>query len=335
MICSGFTDLQVNGFGGIDFNRPETTLPEIEHALNTIIATGVTRCLPTIITGPPDDMLACLRTLTRARTELNWGQVIAGFHIEGPHISPDEGPRGAHPIDAVRPPDVAEYRTWQQATNGAIRIITLSPHWPEAPDYIRAITADGVVASIGHTGATAAQIDAAIEAGATMSTHIGNAGHSMLPKTQSYIWDQLAEDRLTGSFIADGIHVARPFLKAAIRAKTPARAVLVTDASAPAGAPPGRYRLGRQDADLLPDGRVVLAGSTRLAGSSLSMHDAISNVMQMTGISLEQALAMATTQPADMIHLEERNDKVEFHLNEANRVVIDSVHIDGKQFPGK
>ncbi len=337
-IAPGFIDIQVNGFAGVDFNRPDTTQGEIRKALDLILSTGVTRCLPTVITGPADDMVACLRNLAQARRELPMGRAIAGFHVEGPHIASEDGPRGAHPLDSVRAPDLDEYRRWQDATDGGIRLITLSPHWPGAADYIAGITRDGVTASIGHTGANAEQIGAAVDAGATLSTHIGNAGHSVLPKHPNYIWDQLAEDRLSASFIVDGIHLGASFLRAALRAKTVARAVLVTDASAPAGAAPGRYRLGRQDADLTVDGRVVLAGTDRLAGSALKMNDALTHVMRMAGVTLREAVDMATVNPALIIHLEgrtkglvpgERADFVVFHTDPG--VSVDAVYIDGER----
>ncbi len=261
-IAPGFIDIQVNGFAGVDFNDPRASQTEIARAVEAMLATGVTRCLPTVITGSREDMLNCLSNLRKAQNRL---PAIAGFHVEGPHIGSEDGPRGAHPARWVRPPDIAEFERWQEAAEGNIRLITLSPHWPEAPAYIRAITAAGVVASIGHTGATADQIAAAVEAGATLSTHLGNGAHAVLRRHPNYIWEQLAEDRLNASFIVDGIHLGPAYLRTALRAKTLARTVLVTDASAPAGAAPGRYRLGEQDADLTPDGRVVLAGTDKLA----------------------------------------------------------------------
>src|SRR5206468_527015 len=164
-----------------------------------------------------------------------------------------------------------EYRRWQEATDGNIRLITLSPHWPEATGWIEAVVKDKVTVSIGHTGANSKQITAAVDAGATLSTHLGNGAHAVMRRHPNYLWDQLAEDRLSASFIADGIHLGRAFLRTALRAKTVQRAVLVTDASAPAGAVPGRYHLGEAEADYLPDGRVVLAGTDKLAGSGLKM----------------------------------------------------------------
>jgi N-acetylglucosamine-6-phosphate deacetylase len=337
-IAPGLVDIQVNGFAGVDFNRPNTPHSEIQKALDLIVSTGVTRCLPTVITGPKDDMAGCLRNLAAAKKAAPLGKAIAGFHVEGPHIASVDGPRGAHPLDSVRPPDIEEYKRWQEATEGQIRLITLSPEYDSAPEYIRTIVRDGVTASIGHTAATSDQIRAAVDAGATLSTHLGNAAHSVMPKHPNYIWDQLAEDRLSASFIVDGIHLGASFLKSALRAKTISRAVLVTDASAPAGAKPGRYVLGRQDADLTEDGRVVLAGTDRLAGSALKLNDGIANVMRMAGISLSEAFSMATTHPARVIHLEgrskwlvagERADLITFRTGAG--IAIDSVYIDGKR----
>jgi N-acetylglucosamine-6-phosphate deacetylase len=333
-IAPGFIDIQVNGFAGVDFNNPSASQPEIDHAIRTIAATGVTRCLPTVITGSPDDMLACLRNLRMAQKTL---PPIAGFHVEGPHIGIEDGPRGAHPARWVRPPDIAEFRRWQEATEGNIRLVTLSPHWPDAPAYIETIARAGVTASIGHTGATAEQIAAAVDAGATLSTHLGNGAHAVMRRHPNYIWDQLAEDRLSASFIVDGIHLGQAYLRAALRAKTVARTILVTDASAPAGATPGRYRLGEQDADLTPDGRVVLAGTDKLAGSALRMNEGVANLVRLGGLTLAEAIRTATVNPARIIHLEgrmkglqpgDRADLVFFRMTNG-AIDIDSVYLDG------
>lgn len=327
-LAPGFVDLQVNGFAGVDYNSPQAPLEEIARSIRTLFSCGVTRFFPTVITGPPQDMLRALANLTAAKERLPEGAAIEGFHVEGPHISPEDGPRGAHPKAWVRPPDLDEFHRWQEAARGHVRLVTVAPEWPGVTRYIEALVREGVVVAIGHTNATAAQIADAVRAGATLSTHLGNGAHSMLPRHPNYIWDQLAEDRLAASFIVDGIHLPASFLKVALRAKGVERSILVTDATTPAGCPPGRYRLGEQEVDLTEDQRVVLAGSNRLAGSALRMDRGVENLMRLAGLSLREAVAMAARNPARVGRLEhrqrgltpgERADIVRFRFDEAER----------------
>lgn len=297
-LAPGWVDIQVNGFAGVDYNAPTAPHDEIARSVHVLHSTGVTRFYPTVITGAPDDMLAALKNLTRAKETLAEGAAMDGFHVEGPHISPDEGPRGAHPKRWVRPPDIEEFHRWQDATGGRVRLVTLAPEWPGAPRYIEAVVAENVVVSIGHTAAEARHIADAVSAGATLSTHLGNGAHGVMRRHPNYIWEQLAEDRLRASFIVDGIHLPASFLKVALRAKGVDRAVLVTDATSPAGCPPGRYRLGEQDVDLTPDNRVVLAGQDRLAGSALRMDRGVENLMRLGELSLADAVRLATVNAA-------------------------------------
>lgn len=297
-VAPGWVDIQVNGFAGVDYNAPTAPHDEIARSVQVLYSAGVTRFYPTVITGAPDDMLAALKNLTRAKETLAEGAAMDGFHVEGPHISPDEGPRGAHPKRWVRPPDIEEFRRWQDATGGQVRLVTLAPEWPGAARYIEAVVEQNVVVSIGHTAAETRHIADAVSAGATMSTHLGNGAHGVMRRHPNYIWEQLAEDRLRASFIVDGIHLPKSFLKVALRAKGVDRAVLVTDASSPAGCPPGRYRLGEQDVDLTPDNRVVLAGQERLAGSALRMDRGVENLMRLGELSLADAVRLATVNAA-------------------------------------
>lgn len=339
-LAPGFIDLQVNGFAGVDYNCPLTPHQEIARSLDVLFSTGVTRFYPTVITGSRDAMAAALRNLSRAKDALPAGEAIEGFHVEGPHISPDDGPRGAHPRQWVRPPDYDEFRRWQDAAGGHIRLVTLSPEWPEAPRYIERIVAEGVVASIGHTKAETAQIEDAVSAGASLSTHLGNGAHQVMRRHPNYIWDQLAEDRLMADFIVDGIHLGANFLRAAIRAKSTGRSVLVTDASTPAAAAPGRYRLGEQDIELTAAGRVVLAGTDRLAGSALRMDRGVENLVRLAGLALPEAVRMATTNPARAGRIPgrqgglaagERADLVQFRFHPAGpRVEVLATWLSGR-----
>jgi N-acetylglucosamine-6-phosphate deacetylase len=286
-------------------------------------------------------MESALRNLSQAKDSLPEGGAIDGFHVEGPHIGIDDGPRGAHPKRWVRQPDFDEFRRWQDATANRIRILTLSPEWPAAPQYIERIVAEGAVASIGHTAANSEQIADAVSAGATLSTHLGNGAHAVMRRHPNYIWDQLADDRLMADFIVDGIHIGANFLKAALRAKGIERSVLVTDAAAPAGAAPGRYYLGEQAVDLTPDNRVVLAGQDKLAGSALRMDRGVENLMRMVGLPLSDAIRMATVNAASAgkvpgringLAAGDRADFVQFGWNaEARAISVTATWMSGRR----
>jgi N-acetylglucosamine-6-phosphate deacetylase len=332
-ITPGFIDLQVNGFAGVDYNSPTAPLEDIASSIRTMFSTGVTRFFPTVITGSPEDMLGALRNLAFARETLVEGPAMEAFHVEGPHISPRDGPRGAHPARWVRPPDFEEFKRWQDAAQGNVRLVTLSPEWPEAPKYIDQLTQEGVVTSVGHTRATREQIGDAVRAGATLSTHLGNGADAVLPRHPNYIWEQLAEDKLAASFIVDGIHLPHSFLKVALRAKGVENSVLITDAVMPAMCTPGPYRLGEVEVELKEDQRVVLRGGTRLAGSSLRMDAAISNVMRTAKLSLTEAIAMATVNPARVGRIAgrqrglrpgDRSDVVRFRVEDGRIQVIET-----------
>jgi N-acetylglucosamine-6-phosphate deacetylase len=297
-IAPGFIDIQVNGFAGVDYCSPTAPAEKIAQSIHALYATGVTRFFPTVITGSPENMAGALRNLARAKDSLAEGVAMEGFHVEGPHISPEDGPRGAHPVQWVRKPDFDEFRRWQDAARGAVRLVTVSPEWPEAPAYIERVVREGVAVSIGHTKASPEQIQEAVRAGATLSTHLGNGAHSVLQRHPNYIWEQLAEDRLNASFIVDGIHLGAAFLTVALRAKGVERSILVTDAVMPAGCEPGPYMLGEVEVELHPDQSVRLRGGTRLAGSALTMDRAIANAIRLARVSLRDAITMATTNPA-------------------------------------
>ncbi len=329
-IAPGWIDLQVNGFAGVDYNSPEAPHHEIGRSIREMFRTGVTSFFPTVITGSPDAMLRALRNLAAAKESIPEGPAMEAFHLEGPYISPEDGPRGAHPAQWVRPPDLDEFHRFQDAAGGNIRLVTLAPEWPGAPRFIEALARGGVVVSIGHTQASGQQIAAAAGAGATLSTHLGNAAHKVLPRHPNYIWDQLAEDRLAASFIVDGIHLSEAFLKVALRAKGLDRSILVTDAVMPAGCAPGPFRLGEVDVELHADGSVRMRGGTRLAGSALRMDRAISNAINLARLNLRDAITLATRNPARVgripgrqrsLNPGERADLVRFRYHEDRKEI--------------
>ena len=307
-VSPGWVDLQVNGFAGVDYNDPNTSADEIARSIEVQRSTGVARFYPTVITGSREDMQGSLRNLAVARRTISNGSAMLGFHVEGPWISPDDGPRGAHPQQHVRAPSIDEFARLQDAAEGGVRIVTLSPEHDEAPRVIEHMAASDVVVSIGHTNATSAQIADAVRAGATMSTHLGNGAHARVPRHDNYIVHQMADDRLYAGLIVDGIHLPPAFAKVALRVKGPHRSILVTDAVAPAHCEPGIYRLGEQQVELLPSRRVELTSSRRLAGSALSMDRGVENAIRFAGMTLHEATRLACSNPGAAMGLAQRTE---------------------------
>jgi N-acetylglucosamine-6-phosphate deacetylase len=305
-IAPGLIDIQVNGFAGVDYNTPHTPLEDIARSIREMRATGVTRFCPTVITGSNENIRGSLQNLSRARRELPEGPSMCGFHVEGPWISPIDGPRGAHPKEHVRAPSIDEFEQFQEAAEGNIRLLTLAPEAEGSLPVIEQLVERGIVVAIGHTNANRQQIRDAIRAGATMSTHLGNGSHAEVPRHDNYIIHQMAADELRASFIVDGIHLTPEFVKVGIRAKGLERSILTTDAVPPAGCPPGIYRFGHLEVELTAEMRVELTDSRRLAGSALRMDRALSNLMRFAGLPLPDALKTGTSNAARGIELEGR-----------------------------
>ncbi|MGA8530527.1 MAG: amidohydrolase family protein [Acidobacteriaceae bacterium] len=298
-LSPGFIDLQVNGYAGCDLNA-ESVGPDVVTALMyRLFTVGITTFVPTIITAAEDRILAALDAVREARQRSPLARrVIPYVHIEGPHLSPADGARGAHPREQVRPPDIAEFERWQAASGGLVGMVTLSPHWDEALAYIAHLASRGCVVAIGHTDAEPARIHAAAEAGAVLSTHLGNGVAGELPRHPNLLWAQLADDRLTASFIADGHHLPADTLKAMLRAKGKERSLLVSDAVALAGMPPGRYETPvGGTVELTAEGRIGIPGTRTLAGAALPLKSGIAAVARLAGFSLGDAILMATENP--------------------------------------
>lgn len=302
-LSPGFIDLQVNGYDGCDLNA-ESITPEVVIALaQKLIAVGVTTFLPTLITAAEDRILAALRTIAEARRSSALTEhAIPCVHIEGPAISPVDGPRGAHPRNHVRAPDIREFERWQAASGGLVGMVTLSPHWESALPYIAELTRKGCVVAIGHTDAAPERIHAAAEAGAQLSTHLGNGVANHLPRHPNLLWAQLADDRLTATFIADGHHLQADTLQTMLRAKGLERSILVSDTVALAGMPPGLYQTPvGGTVEVTADGRVGIPGTPTLAGAARPLRTGIANVARLPGFSLGEAISMATESPGRFV----------------------------------
>ena len=301
-ISAGLVDLQINGYQGFDLNADDLTPETVIGLARSVLATGVTAFLPTIITASEEKIIACLGAIAAARRlDPALQHMIPGVHVEGPHLSPEDGPRGAHPREHIRPPSIAEFDRWQSSSGDLVKLVTLSPHFEEAPGYIAALHRRGVLISIGHSRASAEQICAAVDAGATLSTHLGNGVDDPLPRHPNLLWTQLAEDGLTAMFIADGHHLPDDTLKVMLRAKGLDRSILVSDAVALGGMPPGLYETPVGGlVELSANGRLSLRGTRFLAGSVVPLKDAVAHVAANL-LTLGDSLQLATQNPARLL----------------------------------
>lgn len=302
-IGPGFVDLQINGYDGQEFSSPALTADKVARIVERHFAFGVTQMLPTMTTTSFDTFVNGLRAVAAACAMYPAvDRAVPGIHVEGPYISTEDGPRGAHPLQHCRKPDWDEFQRFQEAAGGRIKLLTLSAEYEEAPSFIAKAVASGVLIAIGHTSANGEQIRAAVDAGARLSTHLGNGAHRQLRRHPNYVWDQLAEDRLTASLIVDGHHLPPEVVKTFVRAKTPGRCILVSDESGLAGLPPGVYSGELCDLEILSSGKLVVAGQDQLlAGASQPIGVGVANVMRFAGVDLGTAVDMASRQPADLI----------------------------------
>lgn len=303
VVAPGFVDLQINGYAGREFNDPQLTAEKIREVALAMDACGCTSFLATCTTDSFEVLANSFAVMSRAIDEVpEIAARIPGFHCEGPWISPLDGPRGAHPKQHVRVPSLDEWNRLQDAARGKIKLLTISPEYDEAIPLISAAAQAGVLIAIGHTNATSDQIAAAVDAGARMSTHLGNGAHPQIKRHPNYIWDQLANDQLVASLIVDGHHLPPAVVKSMIRAKGSHRCVLVSDVTSMGGMPPGTYATGLGNLEVLESGKLVVAGQRDiLAGASLLLDTCVAQVMRFAGVNLTTAIDMATAQPAELI----------------------------------
>jgi len=306
-VAPGLFDLQINGHGGIWFSDEALTPPKVRQTVASYYKHGVTRMCPTLVTNSHEAIAAGVKAIREACEHDGWvNRMIPGIHIEGPYISAEDGARGAHPKEHVRPCDWNEFCQWQEISGQRIRLLTLAPEVPGAVEFTRQATVSGVVISIGHTAATPEQIAAVVDAGATLSTHLGNGSPAMIHRHRNHITAQLADPRLTTCLIADGCHLPASVVSTMVRAKTPRQVVLTCDASGYAGLPPGVYQSHWGANEILEDGRLVVAGQRELlAGSAFESDICIPTIMDHAGVSLKDAIDMTSRNAAKCLGFEQ------------------------------
>lgn len=335
-LSAGLVDLQVNGYQGLDLNSDDVVPETVAALAQAMFAIGVTCFAPTVITASEATILHHLRAIASAyKSDSRVAACVPFIHIEGPHISPLDGYRGAHPKEFVRPPSLEEFERWQEASGGLVGLVTLSPHFDRSDEYISALVSRGIHVAIGHTHASFEQIRTAVNAGARLSTHLGNGISPQIARHPNPLWSQLADDRLTASFIADSHHLPAETLKTMIRAKGLERSLLVSDTVALAGMPAGTYTAPvGGSVELSSDGRLSMAGTTTLAGAIIPLVRCIGKAVRMTGLSLAEVLMMATANPGRFAHgrgllqTGMRADFIRFHWTD--EIVLQDVWLAGE-----
>jgi N-acetylglucosamine-6-phosphate deacetylase len=282
-----YFDLQVNGYGGVDFNQDDLSADDLHRACEKLHADGGGTILATIITEKLDRMCARVARIAELRSKDPLAQqAIVGIHVEGPFISDVIGYVGAHPRDATMPATVESAQRLQDAAGGLLRLITLAPERDANFATTAWLAKQGVVVSAGHTDASLDQLKGAIDAGLSMFTHVGNG----CPMTGMHRHDNIVQralhlrEKLWLCFIADLVHVPTVALKNYLDLAGD-RAIVVTDAVAPAGLGPGRYQLGRWDL-LVGDDMVCRApDGSHFVGSAITMAQTNANLNQKLGLS--------------------------------------------------
>lgn len=339
-LAPGLVDLQVNGYRGIDLNDGALTPERVSALSRALLVHGITRYLPTVITASEPSIVAALGAIAEAvETDRLTRDMVMGIHVEGPFLSPEDGPRGAHPQAHIRPPDITEVDRWQAACGGLVALVTFSPHWESSPKFVSELVARGIRVALGHTHATAEEVHAAATAGAVLSTHLGNGAAALLPRHPNFIWAQLADDRLCASLIADGHHLPADTLKVMMRAKGLERVILVSDTAALGGMAPGLYEqpIGG-NVEVTADGRLAIAGTPYLAGAWRNLNENVALAVSMAGLTLDEALGLATVNPARLmgrdatLAIGQRADLIAFRYQSGARTLtIENVWLAGRK----
>ena len=310
-LAPGLIDNQVNGYAGVDFSDDHLTSAGLLKATKALHRAGITTYLPTLLTNSHEKLLRNFMVLDEAVRHGNeLKDSICGFHLEGPYISAEEGFRGCHPLRHIRKPSWKEFGEYQDAAGGRIKEITLAPETEGASEFIKLCSQSGVVVAIGHTNATGAQISHAADAGARLSTHLGNGCANMIHRHNNPIWPQLADNRLTPSIIADGHHLLPEEIQVFFKVKGSANLILTSDVIYLAGMAPGKYIFLESEVLLTHEGMLVNPAMNCLAGASFPLVKGVGNFMAYTGCSLAEAIDLASVNVARVLDLTDRGSLI-------------------------
>ena len=302
----GFVDLQVNGYAGVDFLVPETSVDDILDAARILQEKGTAGFLLTVTTNSVTNIETNVRHARQALDRQGADGPILGIHLEGPFISPEYGYRGAHMEKYIRSPDIEWFRRLQDIAQGAIRLVTLAPELPGSLAFIRQVTPEVVVA-MGHANPSFQQLQDAIEAGLTLVTHFGNGVRPDIPRHDNILVSTLASPELDICFIADGQHLPEPFLRMLLSRIPLEHLAVVSDTVMYAGMEPGVYHREDTEIRLRPDGRLCLANDERLLyGSSATMCQCMDHLASLDTLSPRQLVQIGLETPLRILGITPR-----------------------------
>ncbi len=304
-VVPGFIDIHVHGGGGSDVM--DGGYEAVKQVATTHSRFGTTAFLPTTMTMSKDKIIGSLKSIHEAFIKGTGAAEILGVHLEGPYISSEK--KGAQKEKDIKKASIGEFLEFNQASGNLIRIVTLAPEKPGAIDLIRWLHKNEIIASVGHSNATYKQVQEGIKAGLTHVTHTFNAMREFNHREPGVVGAALSSPKLILEMIADGIHLHPVAMKILIKIKEIGKIVLITDAMRAASKPEGTYNLGGQEVTVVR-GQARLKDGT-LAGSVLTMDKAVCNMVDKVGVSLTEAIQMATTSPARCLGVESKKGSLE------------------------
>lgn len=338
-IAPGLIDNQVNGFAGVSFCFAGGILTKegIVKATRELWKEGVTSYLPTLTTNSQEVFIRNFALLAGAKDDPAIHGSIAGYHLEGPYISPENGYRGAHPLKFVRKPHWEEFMELYEASGKGILTVTIAPEVEGSMEFIRKCTALGITIALGHHNADRSIVDKAVLEGAKIATHLGNGCANTINRHNNPFWSQLANNQLMASIICDGFHLPDELISVFYKVKGAEKTIITSDVTSFASLTPGNYlNEDGETIELTEEGKLHLPAQKSLYGSASPISRGVSRIIGVTGCSLGEAIQMASTNPARLYGLNDRGtiepgkraDLILFEPGDS-RLVIRKTYVEG------
>ena len=300
-LTRGLFDIQVNGYAGVDLTSAELSLDDLAKCESALLAAGITRWCPTVTSQTSEVICAALARIGEA-VEKKVLRHVHCIHMEANFLSPEDGYRGAHKLEYITPPDKAEFESWQKAAGGRIGYVSLAPELEGGLEFVTWLAGQGILVALVHHNAPFDVIEAAVDAGARLSTHLFNGCAATLPRHHNVVLSQLSEDRLWASFLQDGHHIPYHVLKVGLRAKGIERSVFTSDLISLGGSPEGEYLIDGQEV-IIRDGAAFLKETPYLYGAWSNLSQGIQRATAAGVVSPDEALRLASNNPARLFRV--------------------------------